>query len=85
MEHFSIEKVHDKKSSFFYNYIYLYSCSYTHVLAHYPYVVLASVLVVSVTCLIVTAIIGDVPSFEEPLAVSICTVFARESFDGSCL
>ena len=33
--------------------------------------VLASVLVVSVTCLIVTAIIGDVPSFEEPLAVSI--------------
>lgn len=41
---------------------------YTRVLAHYPYVVLAAVSVVSVTCLIVTAIIGDVPSFEEPLA-----------------
>lgn len=59
----------------YYKLFNFYHSSYTRVLAHYPYVVLAAVLVVSVTCLIVTAIIGDVPSFEEPLAVSIVNVF----------
>ena len=49
----------------------VFFCSYTRVVAHYPYVVLAAVLLVSVTCLIVTVVIGDVPSFEDPLAVCI--------------
>lgn len=41
---------------------------YARILAHYPYVVLIAVLVVSVTCLIVTVTIGDRPNFEEPMA-----------------
>jgi hypothetical protein len=45
--------------------------SYARILAHYPYVVLIAVLVVSLTCLIVTVTIGDRPNFEEPMAVCI--------------
>ncbi|XP_052768967.1 protein dispatched homolog 1-like isoform X1 [Mya arenaria] len=41
---------------------------YARVLAHYPYVVLTAVLLVSVTCLIVTVTIGNRPNFEEPMA-----------------
>ena len=63
------------------SYMYMYvvnSCmcfSYTRVVAHYPYVVLAAVLLVSVTCLIVTVVIGDAPSFKDPLAV--CISFSK--------
>lgn len=41
---------------------------YARVIAHYPYVVLVSVMIVSVTCLIVTLTIGSLPSFDEPMA-----------------
>ncbi|KAL4238257.1 Protein dispatched 1 [Mactra antiquata] len=41
---------------------------FARVLAHYPYVVLISVMVVSLTCLIITITLGDSLTFEEPMA-----------------
>lgn len=41
---------------------------YARILAHYPYVVLLAVLIVSVTCLIITVTIGNKLQFEEPMA-----------------
>ena len=51
-------------------YVVPYCCSYTRVLTHYPYVVLAVVAVVAAACLVVTITIGTLPDFTDPRLVS---------------
>ena len=48
----------------------LYVYSYTRMLTHYPYVVLAVVAIVAASCLVVTFTIGTVPDFTDPRLVS---------------
>ena len=60
--------------------------SYSRVLAHYPYVVLAAVSIFAMTCLVVVVTIGDAPNFEDPKLVSTicrhtsvsCTMFMED-------
>ncbi|KAL3873645.1 hypothetical protein ACJMK2_036740 [Sinanodonta woodiana] len=40
---------------------------YARILAHYPYVVMVAVLIVTITSLIVTLTIGEKPNFEDPM------------------
>ncbi|XP_050404674.1 protein dispatched homolog 1 isoform X2 [Patella vulgata] len=42
--------------------------SYARILAHYPCIVLVVVLVVAVTCLVVSITVGEQPDFSDPLA-----------------
>ena len=55
-------------------YVLIYVDRYSRCLAHYPFVIIVAVAVVTIVCVVVMVICGSTPAFSDPKLVSNCLV-----------